>query len=54
MVKHLLSSNLISDNSFYNIGDVFYTLRKDSSLNGAVEANGATYNCVDFGGYSPY
>lgn len=33
-----------------NIGDMFYTMRTDSALNGAVECNGATYNTTDFTG----
>lgn len=33
-----------------NIGDVFYTSRKDTALNGAVDCNGATYNTTDFSG----
>lgn len=33
-----------------NVGDVFYTSRTDAELNGAVEANGAVYNCADFSG----
>lgn len=32
----------------HNVGDVFYTARTDSSLNGAVECNGAQYNIADF------
>lgn len=34
----------------HNVGDVFYTARTDAALNGAVEANGAVYNCADFSG----
>jgi len=33
-----------------NIGDVFYTSRKDNALNGAVECNGNTYQTTDFDG----
>lgn len=33
-----------------NIGDVFYTMRKDSAMNGAVECNGGTYSTEDFDG----
>lgn len=33
-----------------NIGDIFYTSRMDTELNGAVEANGAQYNVADFTG----
>ena len=31
-----------------NIGDIFYTLRKDTTLNGAVMCDGAEYNASDF------
>ena len=33
-----------------NIGDIFWTARTDSALNGAVEANGAQYNFADVNG----
>jgi len=33
-----------------NVGDIFFTMRKDSGLNGAVDCNGATYNITDFVG----
>lgn len=33
-----------------NVGDVFYTTRSDDALNGAVEADGAVYQCADFAG----
>lgn len=33
-----------------NIGDVFFTARTDTTLNGAVEANGNQYNTTDFDG----
>ena len=33
-----------------NIGDIFYTSRLDTELNGAVECNGAQYNVADFTG----
>ena len=33
-----------------NVGDIFYTTRTDSELNGAVECNGGTYNIEDFEG----
>lgn len=33
-----------------NIGDIFFTARTDTSLNGAVEANGGQYNTTDFAG----
>ena len=31
-----------------NVGDIFFTTRKDTELNGAVECNGGTYNTGDF------
>lgn len=37
-------------NSGLNVGDIFYTMRNDNELNGAVECNGATYNTTDFTG----
>lgn len=38
-----------------NIGDLFYTYRKDSSLNGAYDANGQEFNHNDFkGDTNPY
>lgn len=33
-----------------NIGDIFFTSRKDSTLNGAVDCNGNQYNTSDFTG----
>ena len=33
-----------------NVGDIFYTMRNDNKLNGAVECNGAIYNTTDFTG----
>lgn len=33
-----------------NIGDIFYTTRKDTALAGAVECNGGTYNTADYTG----
>ena len=33
-----------------NVGDIFYTMRNDNELNGAVECDGATYNTTDFTG----
>lgn len=36
--------------SGHNVGDIFYTTRLDTELNGAVECNGATYNIGDFTG----
>ena len=37
-----------TSNSFHNIGDIFYTMRTDSVLNGAVECDGSQYNLTDF------
>lgn len=37
-------------NSGLNVGDIFYTMRNDNELNGAVECNGAIYNTTDFTG----
>lgn len=34
----------------YNVGDIFYTSRLDTSLNGAVECNGGTYSTADYTG----
>lgn len=33
-----------------NIGDIFFTMRKDTALNGAVLCDGATYQTTDFSG----
>lgn len=33
-----------------NIGDIFFTMRSDTAINGAVECDGATYNTTDFTG----
>lgn len=33
-----------------NIGDIFFTMRKDTALNGAVVCDGATYQTTDFSG----
>lgn len=33
-----------------NVGDIFFTMRTDSSLSGAVECNGSQYNTSDFTG----
>lgn len=33
-----------------NVGDIFFTMRNDNGLNGAVECDGATYNTTDFTG----
>lgn len=34
----------------HNVGDIFWTMRKTNTLNGAVECNGATYDTDDFEG----
>jgi len=34
----------------HNVGDIFFTMRTDNELNGAVECDGATYNTTDFTG----
>ena len=34
----------------HNVGDVFFTMRNDNELNGAVICDGATYNTTDFAG----
>lgn len=39
-----------SGGSGRNVGDIFYTTRTDSELNGAVECDGGTYNIGDFEG----
>ena len=33
-----------------NVGDVFFTMRKDNEINGAVACDGGTYNTTDFTG----
>lgn len=40
----------IKSGSSRNVGDIFYTSRLDTELNGAVECNGGTYNIGDFEG----
>jgi hypothetical protein len=34
----------------HNVGDIFFTMRPDNELNGAVECDGATYQTTDFAG----
>ena len=34
----------------HNVGDIFFTMRPDNELNGAVECDGATYQTTDFTG----
>jgi hypothetical protein len=44
-------SNIIAGaNSGLNVGDIFFTMRPDNELNGAVECDGATYQTTDFTG----
>jgi len=42
--------DLDSGGAGHNVGDIFFTMRNDNELNGAVECNGATYNTTDFTG----
>lgn len=46
--KQTLENALANHGTGRNVGDVFYTMRNDNELNGAVECNGATYNTTDF------
>lgn len=40
-----------AQNTIYrNIGDIFFTARTDTEINGAVECNGGTYSTADFEG----
>lgn len=39
-----------SGGSGRNVGDIFYTMRNDTGLAGAVECNGGTYNTADYTG----
>lgn len=48
--KQSLESALVNHGTGRNVGDVFFTMRNDNELNGAVECNGATYNTTDFTG----
>lgn len=38
------------DATGHNIGDIFWTMRTDNTLNGAVECDGSQYNTTDFTG----
>lgn len=38
------------DATGHNVGDIFFTMRPDNDLNGAVECDGATYQTTDFTG----
>ena len=42
--------DLDSGGAGHNVGDIFFTMRNDNGLNGAVECDGATYNTTDFTG----
>lgn len=48
--KQSLESALANHGTGRNVGDVFFTMRTDSGLNGAVECNGGTYSTTDFTG----
>lgn len=49
-VRDYINSQLANIGTRGNVGDIFFTARKDSGLNGAVECNGGTYNTGDFTG----
>lgn len=44
------SSTVIKTVAPHNVGDVFYTMRKDTVLNGAVAADGTVYQAADYSG----
>lgn len=48
--KDYVDTAIANGGSGRNVGDMFFTSRKDSELNGAVECNGATYQTTDFTG----
>lgn len=48
--KQYVDSMIANSGTGRNVGDIFFTSRKDSALNGAVECNGGTYNTGDFSG----
>lgn len=48
--KQTLENALVNHGTGRNVGDVFFTMRNDNELNGAVECDGATYNTTDFTG----
>ena len=48
--KKYVDDALLNHGTGRNVGDVFFTMRKDSGLNGAVECNGGTYDTTDFTG----
>lgn len=45
-----LGNKRLDGGSARNVGDIFYTKRKDSGLGGAVECNGGTYSTADYTG----
>lgn len=48
--KDYVDNALVNHGTGRNVGDIFYTMRNDNELNGAVECDGATYNTTDFTG----
>ena len=48
--KQSLDNALLNHGTGRNVGDVFWTMRKNNTLNGAVSCNGATYDIGDFDG----
>lgn len=48
--KQSLENALTNHGTGRNVGDVFFTMRTDSGLNGAAECNGGTYDTSDFTG----
>lgn len=48
--KQSLENALANHGTGRNVGDVFFTTRTDSGLNGAVECNGGIYDTTDFTG----
>ena len=48
--KQSLDNALLNHGSGRNVGDIFFTTRKDTALNGAVACDGSTYNTTDFTG----
>lgn len=48
--KQALDNAIVNSGTGRNVGDIFFTSRTDSALNGAVECNGGQYNTTDFTG----
>lgn len=48
--KDYVDNAVASAPTGYNIGDIFFTLRGDQNLNGAVECDGSPYQTTDFTG----